>query len=76
MAGMKKNIAMRVAITTVTEAVRMATDAIRDMTEAMVAMAATLRRIEKLLDEQTDHLVETKDIIIEHAEQDTARSSA
>ena len=75
MAGVKKNIAMKVAMATVTEAVRMATDAMHDMTDALVAMATTLRRIEKLLDEQTDYLVETKQVIEDKADQATAKSA-
>lgn len=68
MAGVKKGTAMRVAMATVTEAVKTATDAIREMTESMVAMSETLRRIEKLLDEQTDHLVDAEDAIEKHTD--------
>ena len=72
MAGAKKNIAMKVALSTVTEVVSTATDAMRDMTDALVAMATSLRRIEKLLDEQTDYLVETKQVVAEKADLVTA----
>ncbi len=67
MTGLKKNIAMNVALSTIAEVVKTATDAMRELTKALRAMSQSLRRIEKLLDEQTGYLVETKDVVAEQA---------
>jgi hypothetical protein len=39
-------------------------------------MATTLRRIEKLLDEQTDYLVETRDVVADKADVLSAKTGS
>jgi hypothetical protein len=48
----------------------------RDLTEAMTTMAESLRRIEKLLDEQTDYLVETRDVVADKADVLSAKTGS
>jgi hypothetical protein len=66
--GGTKDIAMKVAMAAVTDVGKTATTAMQDLTDAITGMAQSLRRIEQLLDEQTDYLVATKDVVAEQAD--------